>query len=524
MDIPPKHRWWMLGALCLAVLVLSLDFTVLNVALPTISSSLGAGTTDLQWIVDAYSLAIAGAMLPVGVLGDRFGRKRVILIGLSLFLVGSLIAALSTAAAQLITARVVMGLGAAIILPITPAMIVTAFSGPERTRAMGLFTAAVGAGMPFGPILGGVLLQHYSWNSVFWINVPVLAVALVAGLLFIGESRNENAPTVDLLGATLSVVGLVGLVYGMIHGPQHGWGSATTVAIVTGSLGVLAAFIVWEHHAEHPLVDPTLFRRRRFTANAAATMIVSLALTGVMFVVPLYLQVVRGHDALGTGIRIIPMMGGLMVAGAFGASANRILGTKVTVATGLAMMASGLVVLAQIGTATDFGWLAVGLAGCGGGVGIVMSVAMEAAISTVDSRESGAASSAVNTLRQLASAIAVAGLGSVLSSIYSEKLQPALTGLPDTSVAGAKDSLVGAVTSAARLGRSGTALAEAAKSAYVEGMSAVMWCCGILAVCGIAITLVFVPNNERTALSANGSRRDDIVDAPADTASGRTGQ
>ncbi|MFC7711221.1 MFS transporter [Micromonospora lupini] len=513
------RRWWMLLAVCLAVLVLSLDFTVLNVALPSISSSLGAGTAELQWIVDAYSLAIAGAMLPSGAIADRIGRKKVMLAGLGLFFVASFAAALSETAGQLIAARAVLGVGSAIILPLTPALVVTTFSGRERTRAMAVFTAAVGAGMPLGPIVGGALLERYSWSSVFWINVPILAIAFAAGLLLIDETRSETPRRLDVVGSILAVVATVALVYGVIRGPESGWSDGPTIALLIGAVLAIALFVAWERRVAHPLMQLRLFRRPQFTWNTVAIMIVAFALAGVIFVVPLYLQAVRGFDPLGTGLRIIPMMAGLLVSGALATSLDRRFGGKVIVITGLVVMGAGLLLLTRVDDASGYGWLAIGLAGCGFGVGAVMATSLEAAVGSVGDDEAGSGSAVVNTLRQVGSAVAVAAMGSVLSGVYQKDLDPALGGLPSAAADAAKESVFGAAAVAETLGPSGNALLRSAHLAYVDGMSMVMWCCFGLAVVGAVLCLAFLP--EREPLASVPPRADD--ESPVRTATRSNG-
>ena len=236
------RRWWMLGVTCLSVVVVALDLTILNIALPSISAELHASTRDLQWIVDAYSLAFAAVMLPAGLAGDRFGRRRLLLTGLAVFGGASVWCALSVSAGQLIAARAVMGLGAGIVLPLSLAVVSAAFSDAERPKAIGILTAAIAAGLPLGPVLGGVLLQHFSWHSVFWINVPAACLTLAAGAVLVPESRNPAAPPLDVPGVLLSAGSVTCLVWGVINGPEHGWTAPSVWALLTTSAVLLAAF------------------------------------------------------------------------------------------------------------------------------------------------------------------------------------------------------------------------------------------------------------------------------------------
>ena len=288
----------MLGVTSLSVVVVSLDLTILNIALPSISTALHASTGDLQWIVDAYSLTFAGVMLTAGVTGDRFGRRRLLLAGLVVFLGASVWCALSPSAGALIAARAVMGLGAGIVFPLSIAVVSAAFSDAERPKAIGILTAVIAAGLPLGPILGGLLLQHFSWHSVFWINVPAVCLTLAASAVLMPESRNPAAPPLDIPGALLSTGAVTCLVWGVINGPEHGWAAPGTWGLLTGSAVLLAAFFLSEHRAAHRLVDPAIFGDRRFTWGTAATVAVSVALFGIMFTIPQYLQSVLGNNPI----------------------------------------------------------------------------------------------------------------------------------------------------------------------------------------------------------------------------------
>src|SRR5215469_4448978 len=424
------RRWWMLGVTSLSVVVVALDLTILNIALPAISAALHAGTADLQWIVDAYSLTFAAVMLPAGLAGDRFGRKRLLLAGLAVFLAASVWCALSVSAGELIAARAVLGLGAGIVFPVSLAVVSEAFSDAERPKAVGIFIAVVAAGLPLGPVLGGMLLQHFSWHSVFWINVPAVCVTLAAGAVLVRESRNPAAPPLDVPGVLLSAGAVTCLVWGVINGPEHGWTAPSAWALLAGSAVLFAAFCGRERRAAHPLIDRQLFRDRRFTWGTAATVAVSVALFGLMFVIPQYLQSVAGNDPISAGLRLLPMMGGLLAAGGAASPAARAAGTRLTVAAGLALLTAGLAVLSQVHLATGYAVVATGLALCGLGTGTSIAAAMDAVMTAAGGDEAGAGASLNSTLRQVGGAIAVAVLGSVLSASYTRALRPALHGLP----------------------------------------------------------------------------------------------
>jgi EmrB/QacA subfamily drug resistance transporter len=467
----------MLGVTCLSVVVVALDLTILNIALPAISAALHADTGDLQWIVDAYSLTFAAVMLPAGLAGDRFGRKRLLLAGLTVFLGASVWCALSVSAGQLIAARAVMGLGAGIAFPLSLAVVSATFGDAERTKAIGILTAAIAAGLPLGPVLGGVLLQHFSWHSVFWINVPAVCLTLAAGAVLVPESRNPAAPPLDVPGVLLPAGAVTCLVWGVIDGPEHGWTAPATWMLLTGSAVLLTAFLGREHRAVHPLIDRQLVRDRRFTWGTAATVAVSVALFGIMFVVPQYLQSVADDDPISAGVRLLPMMGGLLVAGGAASLATRAAGTRLTVAGGLVLLTAGLAVLSQVHPATGYATVAAGLALCGLGTGTSIAAAMDAVMAAAGGDEAGTGASLNSTLRQAGGAIAVAVLGSVLSASYTRALQPELRTLPPADAATARASISQAAQLAHRLPAGGPALRAAAGSAFLHGMSIVMLTC-----------------------------------------------
>ena len=494
-------RWWMLAVTCLAVVVINLDLTILNIALPSISAGLHASTGDLQWLVDADSLGFAGVMVPAGIVGDRVGRKRLLLAGLGIFLAASLWCALSGSAGELIAARALMGLGAGIVFPLSLAVVAAAFGPAERAKAIGILTAGIALGLPLGPVLGGLLLEHFSWASVFWINVPAVGLALVAGAVLMPESRRASAPPLDGLGAVLGPAAVIALVWGVMNGQEHGWSAPASWLLLAGSAGLLAAFIGREHRAAHPVVDLGLFRDRRYTWGTAAAVAVSVALYGILFVTPQYLQGVLGDSPARAGLGLLPMMGGLLVAGGLAGQAERRAGTRATVAGGLALLAAGLTVLSQLHLGSGYAVTAAGLTLCGLGTGAAMAAAINAVMAAAGGDEAGIGASVNSALRQVGGAITVAALGSVLATTYTRDLSPALAGLPARDAGAARASIAQAVQLAGHLPTGGGALRAAAGTAFLHGMSTVMLSCAAVAVVAIATSWRYLPGRCATMAS-----------------------
>jgi EmrB/QacA subfamily drug resistance transporter len=481
------ERWWMLAVTCLSVIVVGMDLTILNIALPAISAELHAGTHDLQWLVDAYSLVFAGVIVPAGMFGDRLGRKRMLLAGLAVFLGASLWCALSVSAGELIAARAALGLGGGIVFPMALAVVSAAFGDDERPKAIGILIAGVALALPLGPVLGGFLLQHFSWHSVFWINVPAAGATLAAGIVLMPESRNPAAPRFDAPGALLSTAAIVCLVWGLIDGPEDGWTTAPTWGLLAGSAVLVAGFVLRERSAAHKLIDPALLRDRRFSWGTAASVAVSFTLFGIMFFVPQYLQSVAGDDPLSAGLRLIPTMAGLLVVGAVADQIVRAAGTRLTVAAGLVVLAAGLIALSQVHLSTGYPYVAAGLALCGLGIGASMAASMNVVMAAVGGDEAGIGASANQALRQVGGSVAVAVLGGVLSATYARDLRPALTALPAQDAATARASITQAMQVASRLPSGGATLRAAAGTAFLHGMSLVMLiCAGVVVVAVLA--------------------------------------
>ena len=515
MKTSEGRRWWALGALSLSVLVVGLDLTVLNLALPTLATDLHASSAQLQWIVDAYSLVLAALVLPAGLLGDRFGRKKLLLGALLVFGAASLACAYASSAGELIAARAVLGLGAAFIIPLSLSVLPVLFSEQERQRAITITVGATFVAFPIGPVLGGWLLTHYWWGSVFLINGPVIALALLAVAVLLPESRSLQRRRLDLAGIVMSSLGLAALTYGAIEAGQRGWGDGVALAAMLAGALVLAAFVGWERRvasrpAGQPLVDLTLFGSASFTWGTVLATVVTFALFGLLFAVPQYFQAVRGTDAMGAGLRLLPLIGGLMVGAAIADRLVRRIGAKATVALGFAVMAVGLGTGATTGPHSGDGLTLTWVAVLGAGLGLAMPTAMDAALSALSKERSGAGSALIMAVRQVGATIGVAVLGSVLNAGYHARLD--LTGLPPRAADAVRDSVAAGVAVAQQLGSA--PLLDSVRAAFVHGMDLLLWVCAGLAVVGVVLALAFLPRRAEpvapTAAERAGSE-DELV-------------
>jgi MFS transporter, DHA2 family, multidrug resistance protein len=484
-----SRKWWALGALALSLMTVGLDLTILNVALPTLATELNASTGELQWFADAYNLVLAAALLPAGLLGDRFGRKRMLLLALSLFGAASLACSFAETSGQLIAGRALLGLGAAALLPLSMSILPVLFTPEERPRALTIWVTANSLGIPLGPIVGGWLLDHYRWGSVFLINVPVVLIGLVAIAFLLPESRDPRRPRIDVPGVITSSLGLAGLTYGVIQGGENGWGEASTLLTLAVALASLVAFVL-RQLAEtrrpdgQPLVDLALFRSPSFTWGGVLATLSTFAMFGVLFAMPQYFQAVISADALGTGLRLLPIIGGLLVGAQLSDRIAPRVGPAVTVALGFVLLAGGLLAGATTGADTGYGFAAAWMTVLGAGLGFALPAAMDVAIGALTAERSGVGSALLMALRQVGGTIGVAVLGTVLASGYRGALGD---GVPEA----ARESVSAGVATAHKLGS--PALLESVQSAFVQGMDAMLWVCGGVAVIAAVLALRFLP-------------------------------
>jgi DHA2 family multidrug resistance protein-like MFS transporter len=475
-------RWFALGALALSTLAVGLDTTVLSVALPTLAQNLHASTGDLQWFTTAYLLVLAAALLPAGMLGDRLGRKRMLIGALLLFGAASVGCAFARDAGQLIAARAVLGLGAAVVMPLSGAVLAVLFDERERSRAMSIWVTASALGIPLGPLLGGWLLDHYWWGSVFLINVPVVLAGVAALALWLPESHGAQGGRFDLAGIGLSAAGLVGVTYGIIEAGDRGWTDARSLGTVAAGVVLLAGFGWWQRRAAAPLVDLALFRSRRFTGGTVLATIASFAMLGLLFSLPQFFAAVRGADAFGSGLRLLPMIGGLMIGARTAERLTRRTGSRVVIATGLALIAAASFAGARTGADTGYGYLAAWITVSGLGLGLTMPPAMDAAMGALDRSRGGVGNALLQAMRQVGGAIGVAVLGTVLNGAYRDRV--AGSGLPAT----ARQSVSAGVATAADPGQ-----LHLVRVAFAHGMDVSLLVAGSVALAGAALALVLMP-------------------------------
>ncbi|MFD1660932.1 MFS transporter [Streptomyces caeni] len=484
------RRWWALGALVASMLVLGFDMTILNVALPTMARDLGASTGQQQWMADAYIVVFASLMLPAGLLGDRFGRRRMLIAGLVVFLAGSLAGALVHSVTPVIAARAVMGIGGALVMPLALAVLPSLFGPDERTKAVGAVSAASALGLPLGPITGGWLLNHFWWGSVFLINVPMAAIGIIACVFLLPETADPASPRVDALSTALTATGLGSLIYAIIEAPDRGWGDPLVLALLATAVGLIALLVVRERRSARPMLELSLLTHRGFLLNTLAATLVMFVLSGLMFVLPQYLQAVLGHDALATGVRMLPMMGGMLIAARGAGPIVARFGPRAVISSGLVVLAFAAFLGSRTTVDDGYGFTALWLSVTGVGFGFAVVPAMDAALGALPPDRAGSGSGLMMTIRQVGSAIGIALLGSLLAGTYQGRLDT--VGLPDTAARAASDSVVGAHVVAARLGDQ--ALAASANAAYVHGMGLVLLVSGGAALVTALLAAALLPN------------------------------
>ncbi|MBP8532284.1 DHA2 family efflux MFS transporter permease subunit [Streptomyces sp. MK37H] len=504
----------------MSLLAVGVDATILNVALPTVSADLNASTSQLQWIVDAFTLVLAAVLLPAGLLGDKFGRKKLLLLALILFGAASLWCAYSGTADQLIVARAVLGLAAAFLVPLSTSVLLNIFeSEAERTKAIGVVAVSQMLGLPLGPIIGGALLNHFWWGSVFLINVPLVLLGTLAVAKLVPESRGAGDTGIDFVGVVISSVGLTALTFGAIEAGEKGWGSPETLISVGGGLVALIVFAVWEARVaaagRYPLVDLSLFRTQGFVWGSVLSTVVSFAMFGLMFALPQYFQAVQGADALGTGLRLLPMIGGLLVGASVINKMPANLGPRSVPALGFLLIAAGLFTGTYTETDTGYGFVAIWLVVIGAGLGLAMTRSMSAALNTLSKERSGVGSAVVQALRQVGGAIGVAVLGSVANASYRDNLD--LGGVPQQIEEAAGRSVSTGVAVASKL--KDAKMLDTVRDAFVDAMHTLLFVCSGIGVIAALLALAFMPKRVAQSPEAATGTEDEGAKETSDSVS-----
>jgi EmrB/QacA subfamily drug resistance transporter len=519
---PDRRRWLVLGVLCASVLVVVLDGTIVNVALPTLATELGASTSQLQWIVDAYVLVFAGLLMAAGSFGDRVGRKWVLMGGLGLFATFSALGATAGSAGALIGWRALMGVGAALMFPATLAILVNVFTvAKERAVAIAVWAATAGLAVALGPVTGGWLLEHFWWGSVLMINVPVVAVALVLIAVFVPNSRDTTIERFDPLGTVLSIAGIGTVVWAVIEGPEHGWASPTSIVAFSIGVLLLAGFVAWERRTDHPMLDVSVFTNMRFTAGSVSVTFAFFALMGFVFLVTQYFQFVRGYSTLGAGVRTVPFAVFMAFTAPTSAKLAERIGTKRVVTAGLVSMAVGFAISATNGVTTPYWVIVVAMFFLGGGLGTIQAPATEAIMGSLPPAKAGVGSAVNDTARELGSTLGVAIVGSVFSSIYASKLGHALAGapVPQQAIDIAKESVGGAEVVAHQAGVQAGPQAEglihtAVNNSFVSGWHAGSWVCFGVVLLGALIAWRWLPaRGEHAATEAADLEERELIAA-----------
>ena len=500
-----RRRWFLLGIMCLSLVMVVMSVAGLNVALPSLQEDLAATASELQWIIDAYALVFAALLLPAGALGDRFGRKRALLLGLTIFAVGSVIGGIGTNATQVITGRVINGIGAAFVMPATLSLLTTIFPPEERRKAIAMWAGFAGAGGALGPIVSGALLERFWWGSAFLVNVPVVALVVVAVWVFSPTSRDPEATPLDPVGAFLSLVGLAALVFGIIEGPERGWSDSSVLVAFAAAAVSLAGFVVWERRSVHPMLPLRFFKDRRMSVGSGVVTIAFFVMFGLFFMFTLYLQFVRDYSPLQAGVATLPLALALVAIAPRSAALAERLGSGPVMAFGFVLVAAGFGVLSFIGPTTSYLVLVVALVLLGCGMSLTAAPATGSIMSAVPHAKAGVGSAVNDTTREVGGALGIAVLGSIASAVYRSSID--LDGLPlPPPVREAAEESVGAATVISKGLPGGGELASRAGRAFTEAFN-------VTSRVAVALTLVTAAVvaavfSRRSELAANAQTTD----------------
>ncbi|MBN1685670.1 MAG: MFS transporter [Spirochaetales bacterium] len=491
-----EHRWLILLVISLGVLAITLASSMVNIALPTIQRELSATMSQLQWIVNAYLLLFAGLMILMGAVADRIGHRLMFALGLTVFAganIGSMAAASATA---LIIWRCAAGIGAAMLLPTTLAIVRTIFADEERGKAIGIWAGLNSIGIALGPIIGGALVDGFSWNSVFFFSIPVAAVAICAGIVLLPKGRSRNDSPLDVLGSILATAAITALVFGLIRGGDRGWSDAGVIAALAGGIAGSAVFVIWESRCKNPILNLRFFKNRNFSSGVGAVFIMSLALVGISFTLTLLMQFVRGYSALQTGVRLLPFAGGIFIGAGTADSLVKRFGRRTVITTGFAGTACTAFGIAFFSVGTGYWILALAYFFLGFFLGYIAAPATDAIMSAAPEEQAGVVSSTNTVARTVAGAIGVALLGAILSSVYTSSFLDNLSsvgGLPDELSKVASESVGAAVVIAESLPETmGAALKQLAHESFMDGWRVLAFISCAVSLLGAGISARFV--------------------------------
>jgi len=499
--VPPDQksfdrRWKVLAVLCTSLIVIIVGNTALNVALPTIQRDLGASQTALQWMVDSYALVFAGLLLTAGAIGDRFGRKGALQAGLGIFFVGSLMAGLLQSTGGIIAMRALMGVGAAFVMPGTLSILANVFPPNERPKAIAIWAGLSAAGAGIGPIASGYLLNHFAYGSVFYVNLPIIALALVAGHRLLPKSKDTAKARLDPVGALLSIVGLVAIVYALIEAPDNGWASASTLMTAAVGFAVLGVFAMWEMRSDHPMLDLRFFKNPRFTMAAGGMTLIFFTMYGMFFLITQYFQLVLGYSPLGAGVRGLPIVVTLMLTAPNSARLVARFGPKRTVAGGLGLVVVGQLLLSLTQVDSPYPFIGLSMAVLAAGMGAAMAPLTSSIMGSIPMGKAGVGSAVNDTTRELGGALGVAVMGSLLQSAYSARIA-GLIQVPESARHLAETSLGAALKAADRLAGqdpgAAKVLVQEAKQAYVSGMHLALLVAAGVALAAMGLVLRYLP-------------------------------
>jgi DHA2 family multidrug resistance protein-like MFS transporter len=509
-----RRRWFLLGIMCLSLVMVVMSVAGLNVALPSLQRDLDATASQLQWIIDSYALVFAALLLPAGALGDRFGRKRALLVGLVIFASGSVVGGVATGAGQVIVGRVITGIGAALVMPATLSLLTTIFPPRERKKAIAVWAGFAGAGGALGPIVSGALLESFWWGSALLVNVPIVLLVLAAVWAFSPTSRDPEATPLDPVGAVLSLVGLGALVFGIIEGPERGWTDATVVTAFVVAVVGLGAFMAWERRTDHPMLPLNLFRDRRMSVGSGVITVIFFCMFGLFFMFTLYLQFVRAYSPLSAGLATLPLALTLVVVAPRSAMLAERLGTGPVISAGFVLVAAGFAVLTFIEPDTPYVGLVVALVLLGAGMSLTAAPSTGSIMSAVPHAKAGVGSAVNDTTREVGGALGIAVLGSIGSAVYRSGIDLGGLSLPPPVVDAARES-VGAASVLANRVPGGVELAARAGGAFTDAFNVASAVAAAMALAAaVVVAVVFNRRAERAA-----SRDPEAAERPVPVAS-----